>query len=134
MSNSFSNRRRFVRLAFFLFLSALLFGQTTPQQWDADLGLLVKKIKETHPAPFRRVPERQFDDTVARLHADLPRLSPEESLVRVMEVAALLRDRHTSALPSKDSEFRSWFPVRIYQFTDGPFITAIGRQYKGFIV
>src|SRR5258708_5427239 len=124
--------RTSILLVFIIAVSGTLFAQTTPRQWDEDLTLLIKKIKATHPAPFRRVSEKQFDAAVAKLHSDLPRLSSEQALVRMMQIVALLRDRHTSVLPTKDSEFKTWFPIRIYSFTDGLFITVIDKKLKEF--
>jgi hypothetical protein len=78
--------------------------------------LIQQQIEAKHPMPFRRVSAEAF-------HAALEKAGDDP--VPLMRAVAMLRDGHTSLLPS----FDTWFPVRFYALTDGLFITAVDKRF-----
>lgn len=86
--------------------------------WRNDLTQLVTHIRLLHPDPFTKVGEKAFLRAVEELDKDLPSLTDEERLVRVMRLVASLGDGHTLVEPW-GPRFARWYPVRIVQFIDG---------------
>lgn len=91
--------------------------------WRHDLDELVTHVRTTHPDPFTKVGDLTFMRAVQALSDDLPRLTEEQRVVRVMAIMAMLGDAHSMVEPHTEA-FAAWYPLRIVEFTDGYFITA----------
>lgn len=113
-------------LAWFPSVSPVLQEQPDPARitaWRRDLEQVVRDIRALHPSPFRKTGELTFLRHARALQDDLPRLSEEERMVRAMALVALIGDGHTQLAPD-DPAYASWYPVRLYEFTDGCFVTS----------
>src|SRR5947208_11057698 len=95
----------------------------TVAEWNHDLDLLVRDVQTVDPGAFVKTPRPVFLANVAKLKTDLPRLSEEQRMVRAMRIVAGIGDSHTQLDPD-NPRFAYWYPFRLYQFTDGYFITA----------
>lgn len=89
--------------------------------WRYDLKLLAREIKRVHYDPFRATSREEFDRSVKKLHADIPRLSDTQIGVGFMKLLRMVGDGHTSlhgpqAFPAA--------PVQFYLFEEGLFIIA----------
>lgn len=114
----------------------------TPEQWRDDLAFLEDRIRAVHPRPFRYASEADFAAAVARLEAAIPRLSPEEVVVGLLRILALVRDGHTT-MPMGFPGFGDAalerlnyhrLPVRLYAFEEGLFVTgAAGAEWADLI-
>ncbi len=93
------------------------------EDWVHDLDLAVADIQSIHPNPFTKIDRSRFLADTAALKAELPHLTEEQRMVRAMRLVASIGDGHTSLQPD-NSTFGYWYPIRIYQFTDGYFITS----------
>lgn len=86
-----------------------------------DLRFLLHESKRIHFDPFRVTPEAEFDAMAERLSADIPKLSDDQVLVRMMAIVRRLGDGHSwirrSGAPSR-------LPVHFFQFPEGIYITA----------
>lgn len=95
--------------------------------WRTTLRHVTDVIEAVHPNPFTHISRDDFQSRARDLDRALPRLSEEERMVRAMQLVALLGDGHTQIEPTGDA-FRLWYGVRIYEFTDGYFITSAYGQ------
>jgi tetratricopeptide (TPR) repeat protein len=95
----------------------------TVSEWRRDIELIVGRIRQLHPRPWAEVGEQAFNRRAEELKDALPQLTEEQRAVRTMQLAALLQDRAT-AVEIDSPEFALWYPIRLYEFTDGYFITA----------
>lgn len=95
----------------------------TVADWNHDLDLLVRDVATVDPGAFVKTPQRVFLASVAKLKADLPRLTEEQRMVRAMQIVGAIGDSHTQLDPDNPA-FAYWYPFRLYQFTDGYYITA----------
>src|SRR5262249_54283106 len=77
--------------------------------------------------PFTKTGELTFLREVDKLKGELPSLTESERVVRAMQLIASLGDGHTFLEPVSAS-FSSWYPFRLYEFTDGFFITSAHRS------
>ncbi len=86
-----------------------------------DLRFMLHEAKRMHFDPFRVTPEAEFDAMAERLSADIPKLSDDEILVRMMAIVRHLEDGHSwirrDGLPLR-------LPVHFFQFPEGIYITA----------
>ena len=97
------------------------------ENWRRDIDEIVLSVRGIHPDPFARIGRLEFLRNADALKADLPRLSEEQRVTRAMRLVALLGDTHTQLEP-KRPDFALWYPFRIYEFSDGYFVTAAHRS------
>lgn len=91
---------------------------------SADLDRLLALLEAIHPEPFHGVPRDEWVARMEEISAELPGATPEESMVAVMGLVAMLsregRDGHQIAFPSDGGPM---LPLRIFEFSDGVFVT-----------
>jgi hypothetical protein len=95
--------------------------------WRADIEEIVKDVRLVHPDAFTKTGRLTFLRQARALEAALPRLSEEQRMVAAMRLVASIGDGHTSLEPDNPA-FGLWYPFRLYQFSDGYFITAAHRS------
>lgn len=99
----------------------------TVADWRQDIDQIVRDVRLTHPDPFFATGPTTFLQGAEALKRDLPRLSEEQRMTRLMALVASLGDGHTSLEPDRE-DFANWYPVHVYEFADGYFITAAHRS------
>lgn len=113
-------------LSFVIVAAAPAAEAASVAEWRAALDEIAADIRATHPDPFTRVGELAFMQAFDQLRSDLPRLGEEERVVRAMQLLALIGDGHTYLEPRGEA-FHSWYPIRLYEFSDGYFVTSAHR-------
>jgi hypothetical protein len=91
--------------------------------WRADIDAIVADIRLNHPDPFTKTGELTFRRQADALKRALPALSEEQRVVGAMRLVASIGDGHTSLEPDNPT-FGQWYPFRLYEFTDGYFISS----------
>ena len=109
------------------FLSPIPAEAASLSEWRHDIEQIVTDIRTIHPAPFTRTGELTFRRRVAALQESLPSLSDEQRVVEMMRIVATIGDGHTNLYPDQPS-FGLWYPIRVYEFTDGYFVTAAHKS------
>lgn len=109
------------------------------EAWRADVALLGTELPRRHHDLFFQLPEAEFRAALARLDADLPRLTDDQIVVRLTQLAVTIGDGHTRITAPAGPAY----PIRVYWFDDGlhlvaapadaawavgPAITAIGGR------
>ena len=93
---------------------------------SADLDRLLAVLETTHPDPFHGIPRDEFVEALNEYEAALPGLEPDEAVVGLMRVVALLsrngRDGHQFAFPVAGHE-GPVLPLRVYEFAEGLHVT-----------
>ena len=94
-----------------------------PAAATADVDAIVEHVRRVHPDPWHDVTEAEFTAAADRLKEQLPSLGPDETLVELMRLVALLgeRDGHSGIFPLDDAHRRRprFYPIRLYAFADG---------------
>jgi hypothetical protein len=107
---------------------------TRDEGWRADLAFWAREVKRRAYAPFRELPEPEFDAAVARLAEDVPGLSDFQILAGMMRLLRPLGDGHAFVLPAQDhQDAQMALPVKFYRFTEGLFVTAATEAYRQLI-
>lgn len=93
--------------------------------WAHDLDLLAVEVERMHPDPWRKTPRDTFLREVARLKADVSRLTDAQVYVRVMALLARVGDGHTGIPPQAVPGWgnRS-LPLIFRLFPDGLYVVA----------
>jgi hypothetical protein len=104
----------------------------TVAEWRGDIDATITAIEAVHPSPFTRVGRAQFLKEANGLKQELPRLTEQQRMVRAMRVVALIGDGHTWLEPNRP-DFAAWYPVRLYEFTDGYFFTAAHKSMADLV-
>jgi hypothetical protein len=91
-----------------------------------DLANLLETLERSHPEPFHGVSREEFVAALDAYEASLPDLTPDEAVVGLMRVWAMLsrdgRDGHQFAFPTQDHA-GPVLPIRVYEFAEGLFVT-----------
>jgi hypothetical protein len=107
---------------------------TRVERWTADVTALVEQMEDIHPDLFHGVSEATFDRAAGELIDAIPDLDDDEMLVGVMHMVAMISahggDGHMGVWPPDNPDAVRRFPVRLWEFPDGVYVTA-ARQPNG---
>jgi len=85
-------------------------------------------MQDIHPDLFHGVPEAMFDRAAGELIEAIPHLDDDEMLVGVMHLVAMISahggDGHMGIWPPDNPDAVHRFPVRLWEFRDGVYVTA----------
>jgi tetratricopeptide (TPR) repeat protein len=101
--------------------------------WRSDVDFVVSRIEAIHPNPWYRISKDEFTALAEKLKSDIPSLSEDEIVVRLMQLVARLEDGHTYLSPSGAEGFACWFPIRVDKFAEGVFITAADKEHSAIV-
>lgn len=97
--------------------------------WRQDVRLIARELPARHPNMFFRLPRARWDSAVAATEQRMGSLTPNQALVALMELVALVRDGHTSIKPlSALAAPVRYYPVEFYLFEDGLFIRSAAPE------
>jgi tetratricopeptide (TPR) repeat protein len=106
----------------------------TKQQWLEDLDHVTEALVAAHPNVFYRIGEDDFKMTAAKAAQQIKgSRSNEECFVAIRKVVASIQDGHTVLGAGDLPGYRDIFPVRMYEFTDGIYITGITEGFAEYI-
>ena len=115
-----------VPLVMTLLVSGAHARSSTAATTSEDVRLLGNSIASIHPDPFRSISEKRFRSEVDSLARQAPNLRPNELLVGLLRITALLgpRNGHTGIFPLDPAQEHELhlFPLRLYDFRDGVFV------------
>jgi hypothetical protein len=118
-----------------LLLCACTGSETTQSEKGGlarDLDVLIERLETIHPDPWHAISETAFRESADELAARIDELEPDEQLVELMRLTALLgeRDGHGGIFPLDLSHQRTLhlYPIRLYEFSNGFYVVdAIDR-------
>lgn len=110
-------------------------GLSRDAGWRADVALLVREVKRLGYAPFRVVPEAEFDAAVRALHDAIPRFSDARIVAELMTLLRLAGDGHTRLERGFDvvPAMRQTLPLQFYLFAEGLFVVAADPAYEDLL-
>lgn len=98
-----------------------------------DLDRLLHMLDAVHPNAWHGITRDAFVAELDQLKDGLGELTPDETLVAVMRLVGLIsangQDGHMFAVPA-DRSFGTAMPLRVYEFSDGLFITAAAPPHE----
>lgn len=97
--------------------------------WQEDLKFLADAMVSRHPDVYSLVDQEGFQRQVTQLNLAIPTLRPAEIVSEMMKLVALPNDGHTLISPFHPSIDFHFFPLKIYRFRDGWYVTDAARGY-----
>ena len=92
--------------------------------WRSDVGLFARELKRRAPAPWKAMSERDFDESVAVLSAEVGALSDAQVIAGLLGLLRRLEDGHAGLAPPPDSDLNIALPLGFYTFEEGTFVIA----------
>ncbi|HEU4969029.1 hypothetical protein, partial [Sphingomonas sp.] len=93
-----------------LLMMAALLSAASPaaalpaEAWQRDLTALRQAYASTHPNPWHKLPQAEFDRMADKLAADIPSLDDRQVMARMIELIAATGEGHTRlTLPLPES-------------------------------
>jgi hypothetical protein len=116
------------------FVTRVVTGGSDAERWQADVRYLVRAMERKHPDLYHAVSREEFGRAARDLEARMPNMNDHERVIGVMRLVALAareRDGHAGVM-FYERGFRI-YPLRLYQFTDGVFVTHAAPDYAGVV-
>ncbi len=105
--------------------------------WRADIDALLVAREQIHPDPWHGISRAQYVAAADAVKARIPTLSDDQALVELVRLAAMPgwagRDGHTGMFPFTADSATHEFPIRLWQFRDGLFITTARAPYEDLV-
>ena len=126
-------------LALLLYLLCSLLPQSAIQRasaagrekkWHKDLKSFRKQLPNLHPNPFFKISQDEFNQAVADLDASVASLEDHEIIVELTRIAAMVGDSHTRLDWEQTATSFRTYPLRLYWFSDGLYVTAAAADYS----
>lgn len=92
----------------------------TTAAWVEDLDALDAAVRDTHPDPFFKTPEAEWNARVAEVRKSLATMTKDQVVVAFMSLVGLL-DTHSELAPYR-ADFHI-YPIWAYRFSDGLYVT-----------
>lgn len=105
----------------------------TPDQWQQDLQYMATELPLLHKNAFTKITPDQFNQAVADLSRDIPLLQDHEIVVRMTRIVAMIGDAHTNLITAGSVVRFKSFPLRLYWFADGLYVTGAEAGYGGAV-
>ena len=101
--------------------------------WRHDLSFLETEIKRMHYSPFHKVSPSDFERAARQLRDEVPRLTDNQIIVRLMRLMSLIGDGHTGTFPDL---IRSWpqaLPLQFGLFHEGLYVISADAKYTNLV-
>jgi hypothetical protein len=95
--------------------------------WRSDLADIVRDIRTLHPEPYAKAGRLTFLRAVKQFEEELPSLTNQQRVTGLMRLVATIGDGHTY-LEMNHPRYARWYPVRLYEFSDGFFILSAHKS------
>jgi hypothetical protein len=112
-------------------------GSARDQGWRADVDELLAARERLHPDPWHGLDRSTWVAAADAVKDRIPSLTDDQALVDLVRLAAMPgwagRDGHTGIFPFIPGSGTHEFPIRLWQFSDGPVITAARAPYEDLV-
>jgi hypothetical protein len=140
--------RKLLALALALVVAAPAYALPA-EAWQRDLTALRDAYAKTHPSPWHKLSQAEFDRMADRLATDIPTLDDRQVIARMIELIAATGEGHTRlTLPLTDSAgvflghaktetpkvpVFGTIPIRLTAASDGYLVTAAAPEYRRLV-
>lgn len=128
------------RIAAVLLLLSLLYASlprlgavsaaSRDKKWRKDLKVLRKNLPGMHPNLFFKLTPDAFNQAVDELDSAIPSLQDHEIIVGMTRIVAMVGDSHTRLDWEQTATAFRAFPLRLWWFSDGLYVTATTADYQ----
>ncbi|HEX5724424.1 MAG TPA: hypothetical protein VFX98_03110 [Longimicrobiaceae bacterium] len=102
--------------------------------WRYDVGVMVEEIERMHHRPWHKIPRERFVAAAEALRADIPRLTDNQIIMRMADLAGLVGDGHTGIPPQAVPRWENRaLPLLFYLFPEGVYLTAADSAHADLV-
>lgn len=107
---------------------------TRLERWSTDLSFFKKAFETIHFNLHRKLSIQDWESSINVIQANIDNLTDDAIIVQLMQLVGRVGDGHTFVRPSiqGDNKFH-FFPVQLYQFKEGVFVTSINDKYANVV-
>lgn len=106
------------------------YHKMSAEAWKQDLRFLADNVESVHPHPFAKIKKEEFEQEVRNLDQQIPNLSDEQIAMRLIKLEAMIGDGHSTSFPFQPATGFRMYPLRLYQFSDGLYVTGASDHYR----
>jgi len=99
--------------------------------WQEDLAFYKEQLEANHIDLFHTLGRTEFNEAIAQLESDLPKLTEWQVITRLMQLTRRINDGHTT-LPLWQQQF-SRFPVRFTATSDAFVISHVSTENENLL-
>lgn len=100
-------------------------------RWERDIAFLNDALKTIHYSLNRKISQLIWEENISTLKKNISILTDDEIITRLMQLVSLIGDGHTFVRPPLQGNLKfHFYPIQLYQFEEGVFVTAINEAYK----
>jgi peptidase S41-like protein len=99
---------------------------TREEKWRGDLMFLFAELPKRHKNLYFKITRERFDREIAGIIESVPKVSDSEIKLALRRLTAMIGDPHTRI----SFNVEKTYPITLYQFSDGLFVTATTGEYK----
>ncbi|MEO8511973.1 MAG: tetratricopeptide repeat protein [Ignavibacteria bacterium] len=108
----------------------------TAEEWSKDIDYYLEEMPKVHTNPYHTTSKENFVQFAEVLKGKIHHMSDNEIISEIAKMTAMIGDGHTALnifgyheKPSQQSYLLHIFPLRLYIFSDGLFVTGAAPQY-----
>ena len=101
--------------------------------WRHDLSFLESEIKRMHYSPFRKVSQSDFEREARQLRDEVPRLTDNQIIVRIMRLMGMIGDGHTGTFPDLAGRWPNALPLQFGLFREGLYVISAEAKYANLV-
>ncbi len=112
-------------------------NKISSDKWAEDVDYLLKEMPKVHFDPYNHTSKENFELFAEVLKSKLKNMSDNEALCEIAKLTAMIGDGHTALNVFGYHESNNIigyklhvFPVMMYQFSDGVYVTGSASQYN----
>lgn len=102
-------------------------------QYRTDLAFLANTLPARHPNPFQQLAKPLWQQAVADLDAQLPKLSEPEIITGMARIVAMLGDSHTILNLNQSGLDFHYYPLALTWLRDGYYVTGTVLEHQALL-
>jgi len=104
------------------------------ERWNTDLAFFKTAFESIHYKLYGHISKQDWDNSIDKITENIDNLSNASIVVKLMQLVAKVGDGHTFVRPplQGDNGFH-FYPIQLYQFEEGLFVTAINDKYGDLV-
>jgi len=112
----------------------LVENATRLQRWNTDLAFFKTAFETIHYKLYGQISEQDWNTAITDISKNITDLSDASIIVKLMQLVARVGDGHTFVRPPLQGESGfNFYPIQLYQFEEGLFVTAINDKYGDLV-
>ena len=104
------------------------------ERWKTDIGFFKKVFETIHYNLFKKMNPDEWENDIKQIEDNISKLSDDAIIVKLSQLVAKVGDGHTFVRPILQGDLKfHFYPVQLYQFKEGVFVTAINEKYASVV-